>query len=170
MRKLSIDHTEVSQLPAGELIDLEELKIQHSNIHIFDIRHLRNMRRVEMSMTQHIFIPKLVSCRFDEGDVEFLSSAVTPDYSEYDTSRYYNMPVVSLGAPSYVEIGDNIVLLASGALLHYNTFNCQNLVFCKYLNLRNTDVNSIMVKYLLFLQYIDISFSKIVIIDFMPCK
>ena len=51
MRKVLIDHTNVSQLPAGELIDLEELKIQHSNIQIFDIRHLHNMSRVEKSMT-----------------------------------------------------------------------------------------------------------------------
>ena len=57
-------------------------------------------------------------------NVEFQNSAVASDYREYDTSRYYNMPVVSLNVPSYVETGDNMVLLVSGALLHYNTFNC----------------------------------------------
>ena len=112
MRKLSIDHTEVSHIPATTLLGLEKLKIQCSNIQILDTRYLRNMKRIEMSMTQSIIMAELISCKFDTSDVEVSGSATTPTEDECDTRRYFNLPIVSLGSPSYVEIGDNVVQFA----------------------------------------------------------
>ena len=44
-------------------------------------------------------------------------------------------------------------------------FNERNLGFCKYINLRHSLISYIELKFLIYLQYIDIAFSEIEYID-----
>ena len=95
-----------------------------------------------------------------------MSSAVNTNSISYDTSHLYGQFKGSMGSTTSIEINDNTVFFKENLINIFNIIETKNLMYCRYLNLRHSSISGLDTTYLLLLEYIDISFSKINFVDF----
>ena len=74
-----------------------------------------------------------------------------------------------MGTANNVIIGDDAFHFNENIFSNFAEINEKNLLHCKYLNLRHSTVKFLNTEYLLFVNYIDISFSLIDQIDLNKC-
>ena len=143
--------------------------MHHSRIKHLDARVFRWLRNIEFDRTQTVVARDYVYFKFSFNAGEFLSSAVRPSRGHYATERFYKCPKVSLGSATSAGVGDAVMSFSARVCVGHSSLSCRNLVFCKYLNLRNSSFGELDVQYLLLLEYIDLAFTKIRLADLRPC-
>ena len=87
-----------------------------------------------------------VTLKFDSVDAEFSSSALDPVTDQRQTNRFYSYAQVSFGAKNEGRVDGRYLYFNENA---FTKPDCQNLLYCQFLNLRSSLFKELEVKYLL---------------------
>ena len=101
----------------------------------------------------------------DFSDVEFLSSSVNAVDNEYDTSAFYGVEKVSMGATNNYDLLNDFIFFKENIVAQHSKLDQRNLIFVKFLNLRHSSITNVNTSYFILLALIDIAFSNIQSID-----
>ena len=64
-------------------------------------------------------------------------------YGVYETKQYYKIENVSMGVSHTAEFNGMSIEFAEEMIELYKQFDARNLVFCQYLNIRNSEFTEI---------------------------
>ena len=97
-----------------------------------------------------------VILKFDSVDAEFSSSPLDPAADQRKTNRFYSYAQVSFGAKNEGILDGRHLCFSENA---FTKLDCQNLLYCQFLNMRSSLFEELDVIFLISLQYLDIALS-----------
>ena len=90
MITVEVDNTKLRELPASEMPNLQQIKIQNSKVKFVHLRCCKQLQRVELDLAKMVIACDSVILKFDSVDAEFSSSPLDPAADQRKTNRFYS--------------------------------------------------------------------------------